>query len=1058
MPIVGRVEGHYVPHDVEEWVKEFWDKERVYELVKKASLESSKKFLFIDGPPYPSGDVPHIGTAWNKALKDTILRYYRMKGYNVYDKPGYDCHGLPIEVKVEQKLGVRVKKEIEERIGVENFINECKRFALNNISSMTKWFKDLGVFMDWDNPYLTLRDEYIEAGWWLIKKADEKGLLDNEYRVVYWCPRCSTTLAEYEIEYKELEDPSIYVKFPVKGRDREYLLIWTTTPWTLPSNMFVMAHPDAVYVRVKVGDEVYILAKARLREVMKEAGIKDYEVIEEFKGSRLEGLEYVNPLEKILELQRKVAKYHRVVMAPEFVTLYEGTGFVHSAPGHGFEDFSVAKKIGIEEIVSPVDDEGRFTSEAGKYAGKHVREANNEIIEDLRRLGALVYAGTIVHRYPICWRCKTPVILRATKQWILRVTKLKKQLIEEAEKVNWIPEWALERLHHILDNLQDWVLSRQRYWGTPLPIWVCPNGHKVVVGSREELKKLSGIEPKELHKPWVDKIVFKCPVCGREMKRVPDVIDVWFDSGIAFYAARGHPEKLGRDEIVIDFITEGHDQIRGWFFSLLRSGVIGFNKAPYRTVLVHGFALDEHGREMHKSLGNYVGTDEAIARAGRDPLRLWVLQNTIWEDLRFSWKFIEEVKRDLAIAWNVYVFASSYMNLDSFDPNKYRLEDYRDYLRFEDKWILSRVNTLVKKVTEALDKYLVHEAARELRKFIVEDVSRWYIRLIRPRVWIEENTPDKLAAYTTLYYVLKTWLVLAAPFIPFFTEKIYQEFIRSAEPDLPISIHLMKWPKPIEEYIDRDIEEAMNIIKEIYEASAAARMKAGIKLRQPIREVIVYTSDPRVRTIVNNYSETIALIANSKKVSVKTVEEISELIKYKVEPVYSKLGPVYKKFTKTVIEYIKSNEDRVAKDIIEKGEHTAVVSGEKIVITKDQVKILPVYITGYIASETKWGSVVIDTRLSREEIADGLARDIIRRIQVMRKELDLPLDAKIKAYIASPPEYRELIESRKEYIAGETRAEELVITDDPSSLEKVKGYRREWDINGETYVIVVEKI
>ena len=1058
MPIVGRVEGHYIPHDVEEWVKRFWEKERVYELVKKASLESSKKFLFIDGPPYPSGDIPHIGTAWNKALKDTILRYYRMKGYNVYDKPGYDCHGLPIEVKVEQKLGVRVKKEIEERIGVENFINECKRFALNNISSMTKWFKELGVFMDWDNPYLTLRDEYIEAGWWLIKKADEKGLLDNEYRVVYWCPRCSTTLAEYEIEYKELEDPSIYVKFPVKGRDKEYLLIWTTTPWTLPSNMFVMAHPDAVYVRVKVGDEVYILAKARLKEVMKEAGIEDYEVIEEFKGSELEGLEYINPLEEILELQKKVAKYHRVVMAPEFVTLYEGTGFVHSAPGHGFEDFSVAKKIGIEEIVSPVDDEGRFTSEVGKYAGKHVREANEEIIDDLRRLGALVYAGTIVHRYPICWRCKTPVILRATKQWILRVTKLKKQLIEEAEKVNWIPKWALDRLRHILDNLQDWVLSRQRYWGTPLPIWICPNGHRVVVGSKEELKKLSGVEPRELHKPWVDKIVFKCPVCGREMKRVPDVIDVWFDSGIAFYAARGHPERLSRDEIVIDFITEGHDQIRGWFFSLLRSGVIGFNKAPYRTVLVHGFALDEHGREMHKSLGNYVGTDEAIARAGRDPLRLWVLQNTIWEDLRFSWKFIEEVKRDLAIAWNVYVFASSYMNLDSFDPNKYRLKDYKEYLRFEDKWILSRINTLVKKVTEALNKYLVHEAARELRKFIVEDVSRWYISLIRPRVWVEENTPDKLAAYTTLYYVLKTWLVLAAPFIPFFTEKIYQEFIRSAEPGSPVSIHLMKWPKPIEEYIDKDVEEAMNVIKEIYEASAAARMKAGIKLRQPIREVIVYTSDPRVRTIVDNYSETIALIANSKKVSVKTVEEISELIKYRVEPIYSKLGPLYKKFTKTVIEYIKSNEDRVAKDIIEKGEHIAVVSGEKIVITKDHVKILPVYVTGYIASETKWGSVVIDTRLSREEIADGLARDIIRRIQVMRKELDLPLDAKIKAYIASPPEYKELIESRKEYIAEETRAEELVITDDPVSLEKVKGYRREWDINGETYVIVVEKI
>ncbi|MCD6488010.1 MAG: isoleucine--tRNA ligase [Desulfurococcales archaeon] len=1058
MPVVGKLEGYYIPHDVEEWVKKFWRENKIYDLIKEENSRKEKTFLFIDGPPYPSGDIPHIGTAWNKSLKDLILRFKRMQGYRVYDKPGYDCHGLPIEVKVEQRLGIRVKKEIEERVGVEKFIGECKKFALNNIKSMTRWFQELGVFMDWENPYLTLRDDYIEAGWWLIKKAYERGLVDNEYRVVYWCPRCSTTLAEYEIEYHELEDPSIYVKFPIKGKDKEYLLIWTTTPWTLPSNMFVMAHPEAIYVKVRVGDETYVLAKARLEAVMKEAGIKDYKIIDEFPGKDLENLEYKNPLEDILDLQKRVAKYHRIVMAQEFVTLYEGTGFVHSAPGHGFEDYIVAKRIGVDEIVSPVDDEGRFTSEVGKYAGKHVREANSEIIEDLRKLGALLYAGVIKHRYPVCWRCKTPVVLRATRQWILRVTRLKEKLVREAEKVNWIPKWALERLHHILDNLQDWVLSRQRYWGTPLPIWVCPNGHRVVIGSREELKKLSGVEPRELHKPWVDKITFKCPYCGLEMKRVPDVMDVWFDSGISFYATRGHPEKLDPKEIVVDFITEGHDQIRGWFFSLLRSGVIGFDKAPYRTVLVHGFALDEKGREMHKSLGNYVGTDEAIARAGRDPLRLWVLQNTVWEDLRFSWKYIDEVRRDLSIAWNVYVFASTYMNLDRFDPSKYTIEEYREHLRFEDKWILSRINKLVDKVTDALEKYYVHEAARELRRFIVEDVSRWYIRLIRPRVWVEENTPDKLAAYTTLYYVLKTWLVLAAPFIPFFTEKIYQEFIRKAEPDTPATIHLTTWPKPCKEYINEELEHAMEVIKEVYEASAAARMKAGIKLRQPVREVIVYTSDKAVEDIVTRYSDVVASVVNARKVSVKAAEEISRLLRYRVEPVYSKLGPVYKKLARKIIEYINANQDIIARDIISKGEHHVVIDGEDIVLTREYVKIIPVYIAGYSVVETDWGSIVIDTKLSREEIIDGLARDVVRRIQVMRKELDLPLDAKIEVYVLAPKEHIELLEQRRNYIAGETRADKLVFTSNENLLANVQGYKKEWEINGETYTIIIRSL
>ncbi len=1058
MPVIGKLEGQYDPHRVEEWVKKLWRENNVYRLVKEKSESMEKRFNFIDGPPYPSGDVPHVGTAWNKVLKDVVLRYRRMTGHRVFDRPGYDCHGLPIEVKVEQRLGVRNKKEIEERIGVERFIEECRSLALNNLRSLTHWFSELGVFMDWDNPYLTLRDEYIEAAWWLIKKADEQGLLDREKRVVYWCPRCSTTLAEYEVEYKELVDPSIYVKFPVRGRENEYLLIWTTTPWTLPANTFIMAHPDETYVRVRASDEILILAKPRLEKVMGEAGIEGYEVIEEFPGKTLEGLEYDHPLRDMVPLQEKLSKYHRVVMAPEFVTMHEGTGLVHGAPGHGREDFIVARREGIDLIASPIDDEGRFTGEAGKYRGLYVRDANKLIIEDLAARGALLHASSVTHKYPVCWRCKTPVVMRATEQWVLRISRLREKLVEEAEKVNWIPRWALGRLMHMLENLQDWVLSRQRYWGTPLPIWVCPEGHRLVVGSVRELLGHGGERPRELHRPWIDRVTLKCPVCGRPMKRVPDVLDVWFDSAIAFYAAKGHPENLGLDEIILDFIVEGHDQTRGWFFSLLRAGVLGFGTAPYRNVLVHGFALDEHGREMHKSLGNYVGTDEAIARAGRDPLRLWTLQNTVWEDLRFSWRGIEEVRRDLSIAWNTYVFASTYMNMDRYDPGEHRLEDYHDDLRVEDRWILSRINSVVRGVTESLEKYYIHEAARMLRRFIVEDVSHWYIRLIRPRVWVEENTRDKLAAYTVLYYVLDKWLRMAAAFTPFFAEKIYQDVVRPALRDAPVSIHLAEWPGVDEQYIDRELEESMDIVREISEAVAAARMKAGLKLRQPVRSIIVYTGDKRVAEAAERYAELIRRLGNARRVEVKPVEELARITRYDVEPVQRSIGPRYRRHTPLVIKYIMENMEKVAADIIEKGRHVAVVDGVEVELTRDDVRITPVYMEGYSVEKRPWGSVAVDTRLTEEEIAEGLARDIVRRIQVMRKELGLELDDYIDTVIHLPEKLIRLVEKHTGYIARETRSRNIEIKPIPKEKPTVeKGLAKEWELMDETILIIIEK-
>ncbi len=1050
MPVVGEVKGAYDPHKVEEEVKSFWERNKVYQLVK-SWRKGRPYFNFLDGPPYPSSDVPHAGTAWNKVLKDAILRYKRMAGYDVNDRPGYDCHGLPVEVAVEKKLGIRVKREIEEKIGVEKFIEECKKFVSENIQGLTKWFKELGVFMDWDDPYLTMRDDYIEAGWWLVKKAYEKGLLDLDYRVVYWCPRCSTTLAEYEVEYREIEDPSIYVKFPVKSGRNEYLLIWTTTPWTLVANTFVMVHPDALYVKVRVGDDILILARPRLEHVMREAGVSEYEVIEEVPGKELVGLTYTHPLEDVVPVQKKLSKHHRVVAAPEYVTLYEGTGLVHAAPGHGFEDFNVARREGIKDIASPVDDEGRFTKDAGPYAGLPVREASKRIIEDLKTKGALFYAGRIRHRYPVCWRCKTPVILRATRQWVLRVSRLKEKLIEEARKAEWIPSWALRRLLNLLENVQDWVISRQRFWGIPLPIWRCAKcGYTVVIGSREELQRYGGSVPNELHRPWVDRVVLRCPKCGGPMYRVSDVMDVWFDSGIAFYASRRKSE-----DYKVDLIVEGHDQTRGWFFSLLRTGVIGFESVPYRTVLVHGFMLDEKGREMHKSLGNYVGTDDIVRRAGRDPFRLWVLQNTVWEDARFSWRALDEARSDLSIAWNVFVFASTYMRLDGFDPTRHRLEDVKDHLKFEDLWLLSRLNRLVKHVTELMEGYRVHEALRLVRSFIVEDVSRWYVRLIRRRVWVEENTPDKIAAYVTLYTALKTWLALAAPFIPFIAEKLYQDFVKPAEPDLPLTVHMLDWPKPVEEYINDKVEKEMDIVKSIYEASAAARMKAGIKLRQPLRKLVVYTDRNEVAKTVERRKDLVRMLTNVHEVEVKGYSDVAEAVEYEVEVVYSKLGPRYRRLAKKLFEEIKKNQDKIAREILKHGKTVVTVEGEEAVIEKDDVIVKPRFRHGMVGWETEWGYVVLDTRLGDKEIAEGIARDLVRRIQFMRKELNLRVDEYIDVVVYVPQDHKQYVNSMLDYIKGEVRARSIRVVDDP---KKVEGARvRDWIIGGADYRIGISR-
>lgn len=1054
---VGHLPKHYEPEKLEEEILRWWEENKIYEKAKKAS-EGGEKFYFLDGPPYVTSSI-HLGTAWNKVIKDSVLRYKRMKGFEVRDRPGFDMHGLPIEVMVEKHLEIKSKKEIEERIGIDKFVEECKKFALRNLGVLTEQFKNLGVWMDWENPYMTIKDEYIEAVWLVIKRAEEMGLLENTLRVTHWCPRCETALAAgYEVsqEYKDVEDPSIYVKFPVEGKEGEYLLIWTTTPWTLPANVAVMAHPDYTYAKVKVGEEVYILAEERVEPVLGEIGLK-HEVLETFKGRELEGLRYKPPLAEEVPIQRCLENAHRVVLSEEYVYLTEGTGLVHSAPGHGEEDFEVGMRHGLP-VVSPIDEAGRFTGDAGKYAGLYVKDANPLIIEDLRRKGLLLYSGTVVHRYPHCWRCKTPLLLRATRQWVIKMSMLRDVLLRENSKVRWIPEWAgKNRFGNWLRSISDWVISRQRYWGVPLPVWVCQRcGKRRVVGSKRELLEASGMADVELHRPWVDKVVLRCE-CGGEMRRVLDVVDVWMDSGSASWASLGYPssDEEFKKWYPVDFIVEGHDQTRGWFYSLLACGILVFGSVPYRSVAMHGFVLDETGREMHKSWGNYIAPEDVIEKFGRDVLRLYELQHILWEDLRFSWKGVKETLSFMNILWNVYVFASTYMSLDKFSPSKWSLEKVKDHMQPEDLWILSKTQHLVEGVTQCFEDYRIHDAVKMLRDFIVEDVSRWYIRLIRRKTWVEEEDPEKLASYSVLYNVLKTFLILAAPIIPFITEKIYQHVFRQAEPNMPESIHMCRWPKPDLRWRNPSLEEAMEVAREIVEASARVRQRVGLKLRQPVKRLYLRVSETlaeRLKSLVNVLKEQV----NVKEVSFLSSGEEEALWVDEVVPNMAAIGREFKSKAPLVAEAVRNLAPCKLKELRDSGRCIMEVDGETFEVKSEHVSIGKRLREGLAYTEFSHGTLYLDTRVDRALQAEGLGRELVRRIQYMRKEMDLPVDAYIEVYVKVPnADSLSLLETARDYIAGEVRAKKLILTtgDIPGTE-----YSREWDLEDEKYLVGVNRL
>ena len=1033
-------------NEVEARIRRFWADEDTYRKVRELR-QDGQSFFFVDGPPYTTGNI-HLGTAWNKIIKDCILRQKRMTGRNVIDRAGYDMHGLPIEVSVEHELGFKSKKDIE-TFGIANFIEKCREFALEHKDSMNEQFRELGIWMDFDNPYQTIMPEFIEAAWLTVKRASEKGLLEQGHRVVNWCPRCGTAIADSEVEYWDETDPSVYVRFPVRGRENEYLVIWTTTPWTLPANVAIAVKADFRYARVRAvkdgKEEILWIAEELADALLKKAHYQKAEVLSTISGAELAGTVYDSPLADLVPAQKETP--HRVITA-DHVTM-ENTGLVHTAPGHGWDDYLAGIKENLPTLC-PVDGAGVFTEEAGVFEGKYVRDANQDVIEALGDY--LLMGWNITHRYGHCWRCKTPIISRSTDQWFIAIPKIKKQMLEEIAKTNWYPEWAgSARFHDFVAGARDWCISRQRYWGIPIPVWKCEKcGEMRVFGTVAELNEASGANLTDPHRPYVDEVTVPC-ACGGTMHRVEDIFDVWFDSAMASWATINYPREKEAFEKLwpADLIIEGQDQTRGWFYSQLGASVINFDRAPYKNVMMHGFALDSNGRKMSKSVGNVITPSEVMDKVGVDVLRLYILSaNAPWDDLKFNWDSVKTVNRAANILWNVYRFPLPYMLLDGFEPecgeNKVwdaaYVRAHINEMPVEDRWIISRINSLAETVTEATEKCELHVATRALISCVLDDISRWYVQIVRPRMWLEEDAVEKVQAYETMYYVIRTFSTLLAPFAPHLAEEIYQNL--RCEGDME-SIHMITWPRGEETLTDAALEEEMAVVQAFDEAASAARQEGKRKLRWPVAEITVITDSDVVADTFENLGELCRSRSNSRKVSV--VKGRWERMGWNAEPVMRVIGPEFGREGPKIKAAVEAADGDALKAALD-AEGSVEVGG--YTLTEKHLTFEERLPENVFSASMKDANVCVDITLSDDIEAEGFAREVIRRLQEMRRQLDLNVEDFISASVqVADSRILGLLGDWKDGIMHEVRAESLELTGTETGLPEA-AHSQEWEVEG----------
>ncbi len=1023
-------------------VEKFWNDNEIFQ----KSMDSRKEgptYTFYDGPPTANGK-PHIGHVLTRVIKDMIPRYRTMKGNMVPRKAGWDTHGLPVELEVEKMLGLDGKEQIEQ-YGLEPFIGHCKESVWKYKGMWEDFSGTVGFWADMNDPYVTYHNDFIESEWWALKQIWEKGLLYKGFKIVPYCPRCGTPLSSHEVAqgYKDVKERSAIARFKVKGEDA-YILAWTTTPWTLPSNVALCVNPDETYVKVQNGEYTYYMAQALCDTVLQ----GEYTVLETYKGKDLEYKEY-EPLfdcaVAICQKQRKKAHY---VVCDNYVTLTDGTGVVHIAPAFGEDDSKVGRKYDLP-FVQLVDAKGEMTAET-PWAGTFVKKADPLVLKALDEKGLLFSAPNFEHSYPHCWRCDTPLIYYARESWFIKMTAVKDDLIRNNNTINWIPESIGKgRFGDWLENVQDWGISRNRYWGTPLNIWECECGKQHSIGSIEELKKMSDNCPDdiELHRPFIDNVTITCPDCGKQMKRVPEVIDCWFDSGAMPFAQHHYPfenQDLFEQQFPADFISEAVDQTRGWFYSLLAISTLIFNKAPYKNVIVLGHVQDENGQKMSKSKGNAVDPFEALETYGADAIRWYFYINSApWLPNRFHGKAVQEGQRKfMGTLWNTYAFFVLYANIDNFDATKYSLE--YDKLPVMDKWMLSKMHSMVKAVDENLGNYRIPEAARALQEF-VEDMSNWYVRRSRERFWAKGMEQDKINAYMTLYTALVTVARAAAPMIPFMTEDIYQNLVRSIDKDALESVHLCDFPAVDEAQIDKKLEADMDEVLNVVVLGRAARNTANIKNRQPIGKMYVKAEEK----LSEFYVEIIEDELNVK--SVEFVDDARNFTSYSFKPQLKTVGPKYGKQLGNIRKALSEIDGNAAMDTLKaEGALKFDFGGQEVVLTEEDLLIDMAQTEGYVSESDKNIIVALDTNLTPELVEEGFVREVISKIQTMRKEAGFEVTDHINIYQEGNDKIAEILTKYADTIQSEVLAENIAVG-------QMGGYAKEWNINGEKGMLGVEK-